>query len=140
MFLCWEPERLANKRIEISFIFLFLLLLNGVTLSAEIITPLNELEFNWFTKSYGEIDSISNSSSQGGCGSSIDRSDFWSNEEGSVIKFPEAHPACRGHLLDIVTLLWHTRASLFPEAGSIGLGDLCSELACGSLLSMSCAL
>lgn len=58
----------------------------------------------------------------------------------SVIKFPEAHPACRGHLLDIVTLLWHTRDSLFPEAGSIGLGDLCSKLACGSLLSRSCAL
>lgn len=57
-----------------------------------------------------------------------------------MIKFPEAHPACRGHLLDIVTLLWHTRASLFPEAGSIGLGDLCSKLACGSLLSRSCAL
>lgn len=91
-------------------------------------------------KSYGKIDSISNSSSQGGCGCSIDRSDFSSNEEGSVIKFPEAHPACHGHLLDIVTLLWHRRDSLFPEAGSIGLGDLCSKVACGSLLSRSCAL
>lgn len=140
MFLCGEPERLTNKRIEISFIFLFLLLLNGVTLSAEIITPLNELEFIWFTKSHGKIDSISNSSRQGGCGCSTDRSDFSSNEEGSVMKFPEAHPACRGHLLDIVTLLWHTRDSLFPEAGSIGLGDLCSKLACGSLLSRSWAL
>lgn len=114
--LCFYVGRLRNcqnKRIEISSIFLFLQLLNGVMLSAEIITPSNDLEFIWFTKSYGKIDSILNSSSQWGCGLSIDRSDFSSNEEGDVIKFPEAYIACRVHLLYIVTVLSHRRASLF---------------------------
>lgn len=87
-----------------------------------------------------KIDSVLNSSSQWECGLSIDRSDFSSNEEGYVIKFPEAYIACRVHLLYIVTLLSHRKASLFSEVGSIGLGDLCSKLACGFLLSMSYAL
>lgn len=102
-----------NKRIEIRFIFLFPQLLHVVMLSAEIITPLNDLEFIWFTKSCEEIDSILNSSSQWGCGLSIDRSDFSGNEEGYVIGFPAARIACPVRLLYIVTFPSHRRASLF---------------------------
>jgi len=47
-FYVWRLRNCQNKRTEISFIFLFLQLLNGVMLSAEIITPLNDLEFIWF--------------------------------------------------------------------------------------------